>query len=197
MDKSKINLAVFASTKGTDLQVILDGIRDGSLDFIDLKFVLSNRQDCYALERARQAGFKTIFIDPKGKTREEFDEECLRICQEQDVDLILLIGYMRIITPVLVKAYTGKIWNIHPSLLPKYPGMDTDVHQAVLDNHEAETGCTLHIVDEGVDTGPIILQEKITVARDDTVDTLKTKVQELEQGVILRGLRMFFDGKLK
>ncbi|MDP2586972.1 MAG: formyltransferase family protein, partial [Candidatus Komeilibacteria bacterium] len=98
-----INLAVFASTKGTDLQAVIDATRAGDLPGVDLKFVLSDKQDCYALERARLAGVKTYFIDPKGKKREEFDVECLKICQEENVSHILLIGYMRIITKVLIE----------------------------------------------------------------------------------------------
>ncbi len=194
---NKINLAVFASTRGTDLQPIIDGVEGGSLDFVDLKFVLSNKQDCFALERAKQAGIKIIFIDAKGKTREEYDEECLRVCQEHGVDLILLIGYMRIITGVLVQPYKNRIMNIHPSLLPKYPGMDLDVHQAVLDAGEKETGCTLHFIDEGVDTGPIILQKKVAITVGETPESLKTKVQAKEQEVILKGLETFAQGKIE
>lgn len=193
----KINLAVFASTKGTDLQAIIDGLASGRLSFVDLKFVLSNKADCYALERAENAGIKTIFIDPSGKSREKFDQECLAICQENKVDLILLIGYMRIISPVLIKAYPNKIMNIHPSLLPKYPGMDLDVHREVLKNRETESGCTLHFIDAGVDTGPVILQEKVSIAPNETPQSLKTKVQAKEQAVILKGLAMFAKGEIK
>ncbi len=194
--EKKINLAVFASTKGTDLQAIINGIKDGSLDFVDLKFVLSNKKDCQALERASQSGFKTVFIDCQGKTREEFDRECLQLCQQYNIDLILLIGYMRIITPVLISKYKNKIMNIHPSLLPKYPGMDLAVHQEVLNNKEKESGCTLHFVDVGVDTGPIILQSKVKIDRGETPESLKTKIQVKEQEVILEGLNKFAKGEI-
>ena len=117
---NKINIAVFASTKGTDLQAIIDAQKLGQMDYADLKFVLSDKKDCYALERARKAGIKTIFINPKGKSREEFDAECLKVCQEHQINLIVLIGYMRIISKVLIEWYENKIMNIHPSLLPKY-----------------------------------------------------------------------------
>jgi phosphoribosylglycinamide formyltransferase-1 len=193
----RINLAIFASTRGTDLQAVIDGISRGDLNFIDLKFVLSNKENCFALQRAQKAGVKTFFINPKGKTREEFDRECLGICQEQNIDLILLIGYMRIITPVLLRPFRNRIMNIHPSLLPKYPGMDLDVHQAVLDAGEKETGCTLHFIDEGVDTGPVILQEKVKIGEEETVESLKEKVQSKEQEIIISGLEMFAAGKIK
>lgn len=189
----KLNLAVFASTKGTDLGAIIEARQKGELPEADLKFVLSDKKDCYALERARAAGIKTIFIDPKGKKREEFDIECLKICQEHNIDLIVLIGYMRIISKVLVEPYRNRIINIHPSLLPKYPGMDLDVHREVLKNKEKESGCTLHFVTEELDAGPIIIQEKVPIDPGETPESLKAKVQEKEKEVILRGLRMFTD----
>ena len=190
---NKINLTVFASTRGTDLQAIIDAQKSGEMPDAELKFVLSDKKECYALERSRQAGIKTVFINPQGKTREEFDAECLKICQAENIDLIVLIGYMRIITKVLIEPYQDKIVNIHPSLLPKYPGMDLDVHKEVLKNQEKETGCTLHFVTEDLDAGPVILQEKVIIAENETPESLKAKVQEKEKEVILKGIRMFAD----
>lgn len=186
-----INLAVFASTKGADLQAIIDAKQKGDLAHINLKFVLSDKENCYALERARKAEIKTIFVDPRGKSREEFDRECLEICQKHKIDIIFLIGYMRIITPILIKPFQNKIYNIHPSLLPKYPGMDLDVHAEVLANNEKETGCTLHLVTKDVDKGPIIKQAKVQIKPDDTPNTLKQRVQAEEQKIILEALEDF------
>ncbi len=177
------------------MQAVIDAIKADELPGIDLKFVLSDQRDCYALQRAAQAGFKTHYIDPKGKKREEFDAACLKICQEEKIDLILLIGYMRIITKVLIEPYQNKIINIHPSLLPKYPGRDLDVHAEVLKNQEKESGCTLHYVTEELDGGEIILQEKVRVDENETPESLKVKVQEKEQEVILKGLKMFGEKK--
>ena len=174
-------------------KAIIDARQKGELRDVDLKFVLSDKKECYALERSRQAGIKTVFINPQGKTREEFDAECLKICQAENIDLIVLIGYMRIITKVLIEPYQDKIVNIHPSLLPKYPGMDLDVHKEVLKNQEKETGCTLHFVTEDLDAGPVILQEKVIIAENETPESLKAKVQEKEKEVILKGIRMFAD----
>lgn len=195
-----LNLAVFVSTKGTDLQAVIDAIKSGELNNVNLKFVLSDKKDCYAVVRAHQAGVKTYVIDPKGlayrqagKKREEFDAECLAICQNEKIDLILLIGYMRIITKVLIAPYQNKIINIHPSLLPKYPGRDMDVHAEVIKNKETESGCTLHYVTEELDGGEIILQAKVKVDENETPESLKIKVQEKEQEVILQYLRMFTD----
>jgi len=192
-----MNLAVFVSTRGTDLQAIIDALKNGLLTGVDLKFVLSNKSDCYGLDRARKAGFKTVYINGQGKKREEFDLECLGVCQEHSIDLIVLIGYMRIMSKVIVEPYYKRIMNIHPSLLPKYPGMDLDVHQAVLSNNEKESGCTLHWVTSDLDAGPIIRQEKVLIEPKETVETLKEKVQLKEQEVILKGIKLFRDGKLK
>ena len=197
-----MNIAVFASTKGTDLQAIIEAIQSGRLPGVDLKFVLSNRQDCYALARAAQAGIKTFFVNPQDeggrlRTREDFDRSCLKICRDERIDVIVLIGYMRIISPVLIVAFPQRIMNIHPSLLPKYPGIDLDVHQAVLTNKEKESGCTLHWVTDELDAGPIIIQEKVPIAEGETVDSLKAKIQLKEQAVILQGLEMCRDGLLK
>ena len=133
-----MNLAVFVSTKGTDLQAIIDALKNNSLKDVNLEFVLSNKKDCYGLERAKESGFKTIYINGQNKTREEYDERCLEVCKEHNIDLIVLIGYMRIMSKVIVEPYRNRIMNIHPSLLPKYPGMDLDVHQEVLKNKEKE-----------------------------------------------------------
>jgi formyltetrahydrofolate-dependent phosphoribosylglycinamide formyltransferase len=189
---SKTNLAVFASTRGTDLQAIIDAIEAGSLNEVDLKFVLSDKKDCYALDRAKNHGFKVIFVDPKGKTREEFDKECLRHLKEEKIDLVLLLGYMRIVSDILVDAYRNKIMNIHPSLLPKYAGgMNRDIHREVLKNKDEESGCTLFFIDGGVDTGKIISQARIKINPDETVESLKKRVQEQEKILILRAIKGF------
>lgn len=180
-------IAVFASTRGTDLQAIIDEIKTGTMPGIELAAVISNKKNCHALRRARKQGFKTIFLDAKGKTREEFDREMIKILDSEKIDLIVLVGYMRILTPQFVCHFKNKnipIINVHPALLPKFGGRDyfgMNVHEAVLAADEKETGMTIHYVDEGVDTGKIILQKKIPIAPSDTPEILKEKVQSLEK----------------
>lgn len=177
-------IAVLASTKGTDLQAIIDEIKAGKMPGIELAAVISNKEHCYALERAKEQGFKTVFVDPKGKTREEFDNKIAEILERENIDLVVLVGYMRILTPEFVRKFPKKIINIHPALIPKFCGKDffgTSVHEAVIAAGEKETGMTIHYVDEGVDSGEIILQKTCAVSPDDTPETLKTKVQELEK----------------
>lgn len=186
----KINIAVLGSTRGTDLQAIIEAMKAGELPNIDLKIVIANKQDAYILERAKSHGFFALFLDPKGKTREEYDAEILKIMEENEIELILCIGYMKIITKILVDKYPDKIWNIHPSLLPKYAGsMDLNVHEEVLKNHETETGCTLHVVTEALDAGKILKQKKVLIESNETPDTLKNKVQQAEQEIIVEALK--------
>jgi len=161
-------IGVLASTKGTDLQAIIDEMKDGKMPGIELAVVLSNKEDAFALERARAAGYKAIFVDPKGKIREEYDLELARILKENGVDLVVLIGYMRILSPGFVRQFPRRIINVHPALMPKFSGpgyFGANVHEAVLKAGEKETGCTIHFVDEGVDTGEIIIQQKISHRR--------------------------------
>ncbi len=175
-----LRLAVLGSTRGTDLQFIIDAIKSGELD-AKIEVVVSNRKKAYILERARLEGLRALYVPQKGKSREEFDSEVLEVLGQFKIDLILLIGYMRILSPVFIEKWRGRILNVHPSLLPAFAGgMDSDVHSEVLKAGVKETGCTIHQVDETVDGGEIILQKKCPVLIGDTAETLKSKVQKLE-----------------
>lgn len=176
-------IAVLASTNGTDLQAIIDAIRSGNLH-AELTCVVSNKKNCFALERARAQGFAAYFVDPKNKKRETYDQELVTLLQKNNIDLVVLVGYMRILSPVFIHAFPKKIINVHPALIPKYCGADfygANVHEAVLQSGDEETGMTIHYVEEGVDTGEIILQKKCHVLPSDTVETLKERVQALEK----------------
>ncbi|MFH1851835.1 MAG: phosphoribosylglycinamide formyltransferase [Candidatus Neomarinimicrobiota bacterium] len=175
-----VKLAIIGSTKGTDLQAIIDAIGAGRLDAA-VEIVISNRAQAYILERAENHGIDHVYISHKGKSREEFDAGMTVVLRKHQVDLVLLIGFMRILSAEFCREWAGKVLNVHPSLLPKYAGgMDTNVHEEVLANHETETGCTIHLVTAEVDGGPIIIRKKCTVTPDDTPDSLKAKVQKLE-----------------
>ena len=186
-----INLGVLGSTSGTDLQSILDAIGAGKLD-AKVSVVISNRENSYILERAKKHNTPNVFINHKGKVREDFDSEMTDILKEHNVDLILLIGFMRILSSTFCSNWAGKILNVHPSLLPKYAGgMDTHVHAQVLKNNDKETGCTIHLVTEEVDGGPIIIQKRCEVDSNDTIDSLKSKVQILEGEAFLEAIPLF------
>jgi phosphoribosylglycinamide formyltransferase 1 len=177
-------IAILASTNGTDLQAIIDELKSGNMPGIELTLVASNKEDCYALQRASEQGYETLFLDPSGKSRLEFDQELAATLKEQKIDLIVLVGYMRILSPEFVRKFPRQIINVHPSLIPKYCGKNfygKSVHEAVLANNESQSGMTIHYIDEGVDTGEIILQKSCSVDPGETADSLKAKVQELEK----------------
>lgn len=191
-----MKIAVLASTNGTDLQAIMDEMKAGLMPGIELVRVVSNVRDCGALEKARAFGCGDIFVDPTGKSREEFDHELVEAVG--DVDLVCLIGYMRILSPVFVQAYEGRILNVHPALLPKYGGpgfYGANVHEAVLAAGEKETGMTIHFVTGEVDGGPIFIQKKVAIGPGDTADNLKAKVQALEKKWYPEAIRLISQGK--
>ena len=175
-----IKLAVLGSTNGTDLRAIMAAISKGELE-AEVSVVISNRKSAFILERARNYDVPAIFISHKEKAREEFDAEMTTVLNRHGVDLVLLIGFMRILSSEFCRVWQNKLLNVHPSLLPKYAGgMDTNIHEEVLKNGDTETGCTIHFVTEEVDGGPILIQKKCPVYDNDNVDTLKVKVQALE-----------------
>ena len=185
-----IRLGVLGSTKGTDLQAILDAIHNDVLDAA-VVVVVSNRENSYILERARNHNIPDIFVSHTGKTKDEFDREITAALLQHNADLVLLVGFMRILSAEFCRKWQDRILNVHPSLLPKYAGgMDTNVHEEVLRNGDMETGCTIHFVTEEVDAGPILIQKKCAVGGEDTVESLKTKVQELEGMAFIEAIEM-------
>lgn len=197
--KKPFRIAVLASTRGTDLQAIIDEIKSGRLK-VELSCVVSNVKNCYALERAHAQGFKIHFVDPRDRSRIEFDRELVKILEAEKIDLVVLIGYMRILTPYFISKFKNRIINVHPALLPKFGGKDfygKSVHEAVLAAREQETGMTIHFVDEGVDTGRIILQKKCPVLPNDTAEILKERVQKLEKEWYPKVIGSIANGKIK
>jgi len=185
-----IRLGVLGSTNGTDLQTILDSIASGELNG-EVSVVLSNQKNAYILERAKNYNVPAFFLSHKEQPREEFDAEMTAILKEHTVDLVLLIGFMRILSTKFCQEWRDKLLNVHPSLLPKYAGeMDTNVHEIVLKNGDTETGCTIHFVTNEIDGGPILIQKKCNVAPDETIDTLKTKVQNLEGKAFIEAIQL-------
>ncbi len=183
-----INIGVLGSTKGTDLQAILDAIHSKKLN-ATVSTVISNRKNAYILDRAKDHSVPFYFISHKGKDRKDFDAEMTEVLKKHEVDLVLLIGFMRILSSSFCREWRDRILNVHPSLLPKYAGgMDTNVHEEVLKNKDKETGCTIHFVTDELDSGPILIQKKCAVEEGDTVETLKSKVQILEGEAFLEAI---------
>jgi phosphoribosylglycinamide formyltransferase-1 len=184
-----LKVAVLGSTRGTALQGILDALAARTLD-VEVVLVLSDKSTAPILERATWAGIATKHLDPTGLKRAEFDVLVSAALQQAGAELVLLIGYMRIVSPGFVETWRGRLLNVHPSLLPAFGGMmDKSVHEAVLAAGVAETGCTIHQVTEDVDAGPIVLQKRCPVLPGDTPETLKARVQALEQSAFVEVLQ--------
>ena len=185
-----IKLGVIGSTNGTDLQAVLDAIAYGEL-VAKVSVVISNNEKAHILDRAKNHDIPAVFIPHRGKTREEFDNEMTAVLKNNQIDLILLIGFMRILSSEFCLEWQDRLLNVHPSLLPKYGGrVDTSVHEEVLKNGDAVTGCTIHFVTEDVDGGPILIQKKCDVVQSDTVGSLKTKVQALEGRAFIEAIQL-------
>ncbi|MCG2719108.1 MAG: phosphoribosylglycinamide formyltransferase, partial [Nanoarchaeota archaeon] len=177
-----IKLAVLASGGGTDLQSVIDASEKNEID-AKVVVVISDRENAFALERAKKHGIDAYLVSPKNKTREEHEKEVSEIIDKYNVDLIVLAGYLRMFSPYFIKKYRNKIINIHPALLPFFGGKGMygeKVHKAVLDSGMKISGCSVHFVDESIDGGSIIIQRAVDVKDDDTVETLASRVLEEE-----------------
>lgn len=196
---SPLRVAVFASGRGSNLQAIIDAIENGQIHS-KIVAVISNKKDAVALERARKHGLPDVFVDPKPFTgrpdsREAYDRALLEILTSYDVELVLLAGYMKIVTAVLVNAYTNRMMNIHPSLLPSFPGLD--VQKKAIEWGCKLAGCTVHFVTEGVDEGPIILQAAVPILDGDTSETLAARILIQEHKIYPRAVQLFAEGRLQ
>ena len=187
-----LRVGVMVSGGGTNLQAILDAVDAGEITNAEIAVVISNNPGAYALERAKKHGVEALCISPKDyESRDAFNEAFLAKVDEYHLDLIVLAGFLVKIPAAMIEKYEHKIINIHPSLIPKYCGKGfygKRVHKAVLEGGEKESGATVHFVDEGVDTGEIILQEKVPVLEGDTPDELAARVLKVEHRILAEGL---------
>lgn len=190
---TKKRIAIFGSGGGSNAQVLLDAMKEPGYP-AEAVLIFSNKADAGILQRGKDAGVMTLYLDPKGyDSRENFDQVLVNMLLELKVEIICFAGYMRIVTPVLIKAFEGRILNVHPALLPKFggPGMyGHHVHEAVIRAGEKESGASVHVVTEGVDEGEIILQAKVAVLPGDTAESLAKRVLEQEHLIYPQALRM-------
>lgn len=185
-----LKLAVLGSTRGTDLDAIVSAIDEGILN-ATIKLVISNKENAYILKRAEKNNIKSMFLSDNSVTREEYGNLLNKIFIDNNVDIVLLIGFMRILSKSFCKKWDNKILNVHPSLLPKYAGgINNNVHRDVLKNKDSETGCTIHYVTANVDSGPILIQKKCEVQPGDTIESLKDRVQHLEGQAFIEALHL-------
>ncbi|KTD23748.1 phosphoribosylglycinamide formyltransferase [Legionella lansingensis] len=183
-----IRIGILGSTRGSNLNAIVDAINHQELA-ATIEVVISNKIDAPILERATNFGIKSVFANPEGLSRQAFDFYLSNLLKEHRVELVVLIGYMRILTPHFVANWQNRVINVHPSLLPAFSGlMDLAVHQAVLESKAMVTGCSVHYVTEIVDGGPLLVQKKCPVLQEDTPESLKLRVQQLEGKALVEAI---------
>jgi len=194
----KLIIGVLASGRGTNLQAIIDNIKSGKLPNVEIGCVISDNPDAKALERARRAGIPAYYIYP-GKKRTVLDpeqeEKYIETLKKHGVELVCLAGFMRILKKKFLDAFPNRIMNIHPALLPAFPGLNAQ--KQALEYGVKVSGATVHFVDEGIDTGPIILQEAVKVEEDDTVETLAARILKVEHKIYSEAIKLFAEGRLK
>ena len=194
-DNKKHVLGVLCSGRGTDLQSIIDSVNAGQID-AKIGIVITDKPGVMALERAEKAGIKNICINRKEfADRQSFEEKLAEALKAEGVTLVVLAGFMRILSPYFVHEFSGRIMNIHPALLPSFTG--AHAHRDVLAYGVKVSGCTVHFVDEGMDSGPIILQAAVPVLQDDTEDTLGARVLEQEHILYPKAIQLYVEGKLR
>ncbi len=195
---SLLRLGVLVSGRGANLQAIIDAIEAGDVN-AEIAVVISNKPGIPALARAERHRLPTVFLAPKSVAdrpdpRQAYDEKLLETLQAYRVELVILAGYMKIVTSVLIDPYESRMLNIHPSLLPSFPGLHAQ--QQALDHGVKVSGCTVHFVTEGMDAGPIILQRAVPVEEGDTAETLSERILKEEHGLLPKAIRLFVEGRL-
>ncbi len=190
----KVPLGVLISGSGTNLQAIIDAIKGGSLD-ASIEVVISNREDAYGLERARKHGLSTEIVDHrKFATREDYDRVLIDILRARGVELVILAGFMRLLSALFVRSYANRIMNIHPALLPAFPGLH--VQKKAVEYGVRFSGCTVHFVNDQCDEGPIIIQAVVPVYPDDGEESLAARILKEEHRIYPRAIQLYFEGRL-
>ncbi len=194
MGSKKFKLAVLVSGQGTNLQAIIDQIEQGTLA-AEIPIVISNVKEAFALERAKNHGIKPVFLAPKSYSgKEEFERALIDLLQAEAVDLVCLAGFMRILGKTFINSFAGKIINIHPSLLPAFPGLHPQ--RQALEHGVKFSGCTVHFVDESIDSGPIILQSVVPVYDSDDEEALSGRILEQEHIIYPRAIQLMVENRL-
>lgn len=190
-----VKIAVLVSGNGSNLQAIIDSIEKGHIKNAAINVVISNKANAYALERAKNHGINTVFLDPGEYDKDGYDRTILKILNQYNTDLLLLAGYFRILGNEIIELYRNRVMNIHPSLLPAFKGLHAQ--KQAFEYGVKVAGCTVHFVDEGLDSGPIILQRCVPVLPEDTEETLTARILEQEHIIYPEAVRLFTEGKLK
>jgi phosphoribosylglycinamide formyltransferase-1 len=191
----KKRIGVLLSGRGSNFEALAESVAAGRIPNAEIAIVVSNREGAPGIDRAKSRGIASHVIPSKGLEREAYDRQVVAVLNEQKVDLVCLAGYMRLLSPYFVSAYPQRILNIHPSLLPSFPGLESQ--RQALEYGVKFAGCTVHFVDENLDAGPIILQAIVPVASDDTETTLSEKILREEHLIYTEAVKIILEGKYK
>lgn len=183
-----MNIGILISGRGSNMVAIVDAVASGEIPDSKVVVVISDKRDAAGLDKAKERGIDTVVVERNGRARAEHDAEIIAELKSRDVELVCLAGYMRLLSPSFVQAFPNQILNIHPSLLPAYPGLD--VHEQVLAADESVSGCTVHYVDELLDHGEIILQKQVPVMPDDTVESLSARILDQEHTLYVEAINL-------
>lgn len=186
-------IGILLSGRGSNFEALAESISAGRIPDAEIAIVVSNREGAPGIERARQCGFDARVIPSKGLQREDYDRQVVAVLEERKVDLVCLAGYMRLLSPVFVGAFRGRILNIHPSLLPSFPGLEAQ--KQALEHGAKCTGCTVHFVDEHLDAGPIVAQAVVPIEDNDTPETLAARILKEEHRIYTEAVRLVLEGK--
>jgi phosphoribosylglycinamide formyltransferase-1 len=187
-------LGILLSGRGSNFEAIARNVQAGKIP-AEIAIVISNKEEALGLATARQMGLNARFIPSKGREREDFERELVAVLREYQVDLVCLAGFMRVLTPYFIREFKGRILNIHPALLPSFPGVEAQ--KQALDYGVKFTGCTVHIVDEGVDTGPVVCQAAVPVLDEDTVETLSHRILKEEHRIYSEAICLLIEDRVR
>ena len=189
-----MKIGILISGRGSNMTALVDAVKSGEIPGSEVAVVISDKQEAAGLEKARERGIETIVIGRRGRTREEHDAEIMSELQKRGVELICLAGYMRLLSTDFIRAFENRIVNIHPSLLPSFPGLN--VQQQALDHGVKISGCTVHFVNDDLDAGPIILQRAVEVKDEDTAETLAARILEQEHPAYVEAVKAIVSGNV-
>jgi phosphoribosylglycinamide formyltransferase 1 len=190
-----MKIGILISGRGSNMVAIVDAVKSGEIPDSQVAVAISDKADAAGLSKAQERGVDTVVVERRGRTREEHDAEIIDELRKRGVELVCLAGYMRLLSPLFIQAFPNRIINIHPSLLPAFPGLDAQ--KQAFDAGVKITGCTVHYVDELLDHGPIILQREVARLDNDTVETLSARILEHEHGLYVAAIRQLVSDKLK
>jgi phosphoribosylglycinamide formyltransferase-1 len=187
-------LGILISGRGSNFEAIARNVQAGKID-AEIGVIISNKEEAAGLAIARQMGLNALCIPSKGKEREAFERELVAALRQHEVDLVCLAGFMRVLTPYFIREFKGRILNIHPAILPSFPGVEAQ--KQALDYGAKFTGCTVHFVDEGVDTGPVVAQAVVPILDDDTVETLAARILKEEHRIYTEAVNLVIEGRIR